>query len=162
MGPEARALTYLHRVIRADHAIVAVSDSGRLLGLAGFKTAQGSFAAGSADEMRASYGIFGGTWRARLLGWLSDEIDNENFLLDGLCVIADGRGQGIGSSLMGAIAAEARLRGYASVRLDVIESNERARALYHRLGYVVTKRADIGMLRHVFGFRAAVTMVRQL
>jgi ribosomal protein S18 acetylase RimI-like enzyme len=162
MGPQDRALAYLHRVIRADHAIIAVSDSGRLLGLAGFKTPQGSFAAGNADEMRASYGIFGGTWRARLLGFLSDEIDNENFLLDGLCVVSDRHGQGIGSALMSAIAAEARLRGYASVRLDVIESNTRALALYHRLGFVEIKRAEIGVLRHVFGFRAAVTMVRQL
>ena len=162
MGPEVLALAYLHRVIRADHAIVAVSDSGRLLGLAGFKTPLGSFAAGSPDEMRASYGIFGGTWRARLLGRLSDEVDNANFLLDGLCVASDHRGQGIGSALMSAIGAEARLRGYGSVRLDVIESNDRAQALYHRLGFVETKRQQIGILRHVFGFQAAVTMVRQL
>ncbi len=162
MGPEARALAYLHRVIRADHAIVAISDSGRLLGIAGFKTPQGSFAAGTPDEMRASYGIFGGTWRARLLGFLSDEIDNENFPLDGLCVVDDRHGQGIGSALMGAIAAEARLRGYGAVRLDVIDGNTRAQALYHRLGFVETRRAEIGLLRHIFGFRAAVTMVRQL
>ena len=162
MGPEPRALAYLHLVIRADHAVIAMSDSGRLLGLAGFKTPQGSFAAGSPAEMRASYGPFGGTWRARLLGYLSDEIDNENFLLDGLCVVADQRGHGIGSALMGAIAAEARLRGYGSVRLDVIDSNKRAQALYDRLGFVVTKRAEIGILRHIFGFRAAVTMIRQV
>ena len=162
MGPEPRALAYLHLVIRADHAVIAMSDSGRLLGLAGFKTPQGSFAAGSPAEMRASYGTLGGTWRARLLGYLSDEIDNQNFLLDGLCVVADQRGKGIGSALMGAIAAEARLRGYGSVRLDVIDSNKRAQALYDRLGFVVTKRAEIGILRHIFGFRAAVTMIRQV
>jgi ribosomal protein S18 acetylase RimI-like enzyme len=162
MGPEVRALAYLHRVIRADHAIIALSDAGQLLGLAGFKTPQGSFAAGSPDEMRASYGAFGGTWRSRLLGRLSDEVDNENFLLDGLCVVQDQRGKGIGTALMRAIAAEARLRGYASVRLDVIESNWRAQALYQRLGYVETRRAEIGILRHVFGFKAAVTMVRHI
>lgn len=162
MGPKDRALVYLNRVIRADHAIAAISDSGRLLGLAGFKTPQGSFAAGSPAEMRASYGSFGGTWRAHLLGFLSDEIDNDNFLLDGICVAADRHGQGIGSALMSAIAAEARLRGYASVRLDVVEGNERARALYERLGFVETRRTNIGPLRHIFGFRAASTMVRQL
>lgn len=160
MGPEARALAYLRQVIRADHAIVAISDQGRLLGLAGFRTPQGSFAAGGAEALRDSYGIIGGTWRARLLGWLSSEIDNENFLLDGLCVVPDMRSLGLGTALMGAIEAEARLRGYPSVRLDVIEANTRARALYHRLGYVETQRQDIGLLRHVFGFAASITMIR--
>jgi ribosomal protein S18 acetylase RimI-like enzyme len=63
---------------------------------------------------------------------------------------------------MGAIAAEARLRGYPAVRLDVIDSNGRAEALYRRLGFVETKRQHIGILRHVFGFDTAVTMVRQV
>ena len=162
MGPQALALAYLDRVIRADHAIVAVADSGRLLGLAGFKTPQGSFAAGGPADMRASYGVLGGAWRARLLGWLSSEVDNANFLLDGLCVVPELRGQGIGAALMAAIAAEARLRGYGAVRLDVVDSNWRAQALYERLGYVETQRQDIGLLRHVFGFRSAVTMVRKL
>ena len=162
MGPEPRALDYLQRVIRGDHAIIAVSDAGRLLGIAGFKTPQASFAAGSPDEMRDTYGTFGGTWRARLLGWLSSEVDNENFLLDGLCVVPDLRSQGLGAALMGAIAAEARLRGYASVRLDVVEGNRRAQALYRRLGYVETQRQSIGLLRHVFGFTQAITMIRQL
>lgn len=162
MGPRPRALRYLCQVIRADHVIVALSQDDRLLGLAGFKTPRGSFAAGGAAEMAAVYGAFGSLWRSQLLAWLADEVDNENFLLDGLCVGAESRGQGIGSALMAAIAAEAQLRGYSGVRLDVIDSNRRARALYRRLGYAEIRQHDIGLLRHVFGFRAAVTMVRQL
>ena len=61
---------------------------------------------------------------------------------------------------MAAICAEARLRGYESVRLDVVDSNWRAQALYLRLGFVETQRQHIGMLRHVFGFQSAITMVR--
>ncbi len=162
MGPEVRALAYLQQVIRPDHALIALSDDGRLLGLAGFKTPRASFAAGGPQELRATYGILGSLWRARLMQQLSQEIDNENFLLDGLCVAPEARGQGLGTALMAAIAAEARLRGYPAVRLDVVDSNWRALNLYQRLGYVERQRQNIGLLRFAFGFTFAITMVKQV
>ena len=160
MGPDARAHAFLARVMRADHALVARDATGALLGLAGFKTPQGSFAGGSWSDMRAIYGLAGLAWRLPLLALLSREVDNDRFLLDGICVAPAARGLGVGSALMAAIEDEARARGYAYVRLDVIDTNWRARALYERLGYMGIKTAPLGPLRHVFGFDAAVTMVK--
>jgi ribosomal protein S18 acetylase RimI-like enzyme len=160
MGPDARAHAFLARVMRADHALVARDATGALLGLAGFKTPQGSFAGGSWSDMRAVYGLAGLAWRLPLLALLSREVDNDRFLLDGICVAPAARGLGVGSALMAAIEDEARARGYAYVRLDVIDTNWRARALYERLGYMGIKTAPLGPLRHVFGFDAAVTMVK--
>jgi ribosomal protein S18 acetylase RimI-like enzyme len=160
MGPDARAHAFLARVMRADHALVARDATGALLGLAGFKTPQGSFAGGSWSDMRAVYGLAGLAWRLPLLALLSREVDNDRFLLDGICVAPAARGLGVGSALMAAIEDEARARGYAYVRLDVIDTNWRARALYERLGYIGIKTAPLGPLRHVFGFDAAVTMVK--
>ena len=160
MGPDARAHAFLARVMRADHALVARDETGALLGLAGFKTPQGSFAGGSWTDTRAVYGLAGLAWRLPLLALLSREVDNDRFLLDGICVAPAARGLGVGSALMAAIEDEARARGYAYVRLDVIDTNWRARALYERLGYMGIKTAALGPLRHVFGFDAAVTMVK--
>ena len=160
MGPEPRALRFLVRAIRADQAIIAVGPDGQLLGIAGFKTPHGGFASGQASDLRAVYGAFGAWWRKTLLSWLSNDVDNERFLLDGLCVDAPARGQGLGAALLNAICAEAHRRGYSAVRLDVIETNRPAIALYHRLGFEVTARQDIGLLRHVFAFSYALTMVR--
>lgn len=160
MGPDARAHRFLERVMRGDHAFVALDDKGRLLGLAGFKTPAGSFAGGEVGDMRAVYGWAGAAWRMRLLSLLSHEVDNERFLLDGICVVQPARGLGVGSALMAAIEAEARGRGYDQVRLDVIDTNWRAKALYERLGYRAIKTDRIGLLRFVFGFEAAVTMVK--
>jgi len=162
MGPQARALRFLDRAIRADQVIVALGPQGNLLGIAGFKTAKGSFASGQAQDLCAIYGIFGGWWRRTVLGWLSDEVDNDRFLLDGICVDAIARSQGVGAALLDAICGQARSRGYGAVRLEVIDSNWRAIALYKRLGFAVTRRQNIGQLRWVFGFSAALTMVRQL
>ncbi len=162
MGPDARALAFLNRVIRGDHVIIAQNDAGVLLGIVGFKTPHGAFADGDMRDLRAVYGLFGAFWRAGLLWMLEREVDNANFLLDGICVAKEARGMGVGTALLEAICDEARARGYQGVRLDVIDSNFRAKALYERRGFRVTKTAHIGPLRHVFGFSAATTMVRSL
>lgn len=161
MGPDTRALRFLQRVIRPDHAFI-VTDQGQLLGLAGFKSPEGSFAGGDWPDMRAIYGLSGLLWRAPLMALMSREVDNDNFLLDGICVAAHARSMGIGRALLTAIEDEARQRGYATVRLDVVNTNARARALYERQGYRVTKTDSIGLLRHVFRFDAAITMIKPL
>lgn len=159
MGPDALALRYLQRVIRPEHAFIARQD-GQLLGLAGFKSPEGSFAGGDWPDMRAVYGLSGVLWRAPLMALLPRDVDNQNFLLDGICVAANARSQGIGTALLGMIENEAHQRGYGAVRLDVVDTNHRARALYHRLGYTEAKTDRIGLLRHIFHFDAAITMIK--
>lgn len=161
MGPKRLALAYLHRVMRADHVIIA-EHAGRLVGLAGFKSPRGAFADGGWDDLRAIYGRFGAIWRLALLAALTREVDNRRFLVDGICVTRDHRGQGIGEALVEALCSEARQRGYAAIRLEVIDTNVRARALYERLGFRTVKRDELGLLRHAFGFSSAATMVREL
>lgn len=160
LGPEPCALAFLDRAMRGDHCLAAVAHDGRLLGIAGFRTDLGSFAGGSPADLHAVYGWAGGFWRARLLGMLGDAGEGRQFLLDGLCVLPEARGQGVGRALIAAICAEAARRGHDTVRLDVVDTNLRARALYERLGFRAVRTARIGLLRHVFRFSAATTMVR--
>lgn len=162
LGPERLALALLNRVMRNDHAIVAVSDQGALLGMVGFKSPEGAFAGGGFADLRHVYGMAGATWRVALLWLLERELDNDRFLMDGICVADFARGQGVGTALLDAIYTEGRKRGYPSVRLDVIDTNARARALYERQGFAPTRTSHIGLLRLVFGFSAATTMVRPL
>lgn len=161
MGPDSRALRYLERIIQADHAIAALKD-GVLVGMIGFKTPQGSFADGSLADMRAVYGAGGVAWRMPLLWALSHEVDNDRFLIDGIAVDRDHRGGGIGTALIDAACDLGRGKGYGAIRLDVIDTNWRAKALYARLGFKVDKTSSIGPLRHVFGFACATTMVKEL
>ena len=161
MGPESRALRYLEATLRADHAFVALQGD-RLVGIAGFKTPSGSFAGGTLAEMRAAYGVIGAAWRSWLLSRLSQEVDNRRFLIDGICVAPDQRGRGIGSLLIEALCDEGLRRGYEEIRLEVIDTNWRARSLYARRGFAVVKSEPIGLLRWIFGFAAATTMVRRL
>lgn len=162
MGPEPRALRYFERVIQPQFAVAALDDAGKLLGMAGFKTPLGSFAGGNGADIRAIYGILGSAWRIPLLWFLGREVDNARFLLDGICVARDARSMGIGSALMTSICDEARLRGYSTVRLDVVDTNWRAKQLYERLGFVSEKTTSIGLLRLAFGFRSATTMIKHI
>lgn len=160
MGPRDKALIFLETTLSPDHAICAHDADGTLLGVAGFKTAQGALVGGGFSEMARVYGLIGAAWRLTLLSALARDTENRRFLLDGIFVAPQARGRGVGTLLLDAIAAEAITRGYHEVRLDVIEGNDRARALYEREGFRAIKTQSTGLLRFVFGFRSATTMVR--
>ncbi|WP_103257306.1 GNAT family N-acetyltransferase [Tabrizicola aquatica] len=162
MGPEDRALAFFSRVIRTDLCFAALDGDGRLVGIAGYKTPAGSFAGGSWADLTAVYGPFGGRWRGWLLWALNREVDNDRFLIDGISVTRSLRSQGIGSLLLAALCDEAKGRGYPAIRLDVIDTNWRARALYQRHGFIAAGSQRLGLLAHLFGFASSTTMVRPL
>jgi ribosomal protein S18 acetylase RimI-like enzyme len=162
LGPDAKAIAFFQRVIRTDHCLAALDETGALIGVAGFKTVSGSFAGGGWDDLVAIYGRFGGRWRGGILWALNREIDNDRFLVDGICVARHKRGNGVGSLLLAGLYDEAARRGYHSIRLDVVDANWRARALYERQGFMATRTETLGLLRHVFGFASSTTMVRPL
>jgi GNAT superfamily N-acetyltransferase len=55
--------------------------------------------------------------------------------VNGLAVVADRRGEGIGTALLNAIETEARLRGFAAIGLGVGLDNDKAERLYRRLEF---------------------------
>ena len=147
--------------LRSDRVISAYRDTG-LLGVAGFKRdGVGFFDLKLADLTRV-YGRWGGTWRGLLLSLLERGEKPGELLMDGICVDPDARGAGIGTRLLDAIEAEARASGATAIRLDVIDSNPRARALYDRRGFMAVGTERLGPLRHVFGFASATRMHKQI
>ena len=162
MGPKYRALIYINRVMRSDHGICAHDAQGRLIGVAGFKTAQGALVGGTFTDIRKVYGWVGAAIRVSLMGALERDTENERFLMDGIFVTAAAQGQGVGTALLDAVCAEAANRGFAEVRLDVINTNPRARALYERRGFVAGEVQQLGPLKHIFNFESATMMIRQV
>jgi len=162
LGPKYRALAFVKAVLRHDHGICALDDQGRLLGVAGYKTTQGAMVGGAFHDLRRVYGWVGAGVRILLLAALERDTENDRFLMDGLFVAPEARGQGVGTALLDAVADEARRRGYTEVRLDVVDTNPRAKALYQQQGFKEIKTDKIGVLRFLFGFRSATTMVKQV
>lgn len=162
MGPDDRALQFFTATMAPNHAICAFDGNNRLVGLAGFKTSDGSLTGGNMHDIARVYGWIGGTWRALLLSALEREVTPGVLLMDGICVDAAARGQGVGSALLAAIKDHGRQSGLGSVRLDVIDNNRRARALYERQGFSAVGTSRTGFLRPVFGFREATAMACSL
>lgn len=162
LTPEDKALAFLRRVADPNFAISALSPEGRLLGVAGFKTEEGGFMGGELSDMQAVFGTLGGIWRGLCLSALERPVAPGILLMDGIMVDPAARGQGIGQRLLTAIKERAGDLGCNRVRLDVIDTNPRARALYAREGFVAAETAQLGPLRHLFGFRAATTMTYAL
>lgn len=160
LGPAPRAETYLALALRPDHALVARDDTGSVTGVAGFRTARGSFLPVDHRALAAVHGRFGGALRAGALALLVADSDGARFLVDGIAVAETARGQGVGSALVAALLAEARQRGHAVIRLDVVPENPRARALYERLGFVATGGGQSRIAAVLFGHRRWITMER--
>jgi ribosomal protein S18 acetylase RimI-like enzyme len=162
MGPRRKAIAFFESALNPSHALCARDADGTLLGVAGFKTIDGALVGGTMTNMARVYGWPGALWRVALLAALERDTENARFLMDGLFVAPSARGRGVGSELLSAVANEARRRGYTELRLDVIEGNDRARALYEREGFQAVATQSTGLLRHIFGFRYATTMVLRL
>lgn len=158
MKPEAKAKAFLYRAVDPDHAISAISAQGELIGVAGYKTRTGSFVGGGIADLCQVYGWFGGLWRGLLLSVLDRANEPGTLLMDGIFVSSQARGQGVGTALLDAIKHRAQALGCDHVRLDVIDINPRARALYERQGFVAGETEDAWPFNHIFGFRAATRM----
>lgn len=157
MGPDARGIAFFTRIVNPEFALTAVSD-GKVLGVAGFKTSKGALTGGGFRDLVRVYGWFGATWRGLFLSLLERDLSDGCLLMDGICVTENARGQGVGGALLQAIKDEAAARGLDEVRLDVIDTNPRARALYERQGFVAGETEHLGPLKRVFGFSSSVAM----
>lgn len=162
LRPEERALRLVCKILDPNFAFSAVSRDGELLGLAGFKTSAGGFSGGDLSDLTSTYGLFGGVWRGIVLELFERPLKRDELLMDGIFVHPDARGKGVGTLLLEAIVDEARRRNLSSVRLDVIDVNARARALYERVGFVAGATEETGLLADFLGFRSATTMIRTL
>jgi len=162
LGRDDRALRFLVAVMRPDLCIAAIDGDGGLLGVAGFHLDGASFIGGDVSDLRRAYGALGALWRAPLLALFERAPAPEEMLMDGVVVAPAARGRGIGGALIEELAMVARDKGFTRMRLEVVDANPRARALYLRRGFVTQSVRRAPYLRPLFGFGASETIVRPL
>ncbi|PJN27959.1 GNAT family N-acetyltransferase [Kitasatospora sp. CB02891] len=160
LGPPDRGRAFLAAHLQHDRGVVALDGTGRVLGVAGYYLAGRGLTGGSARDVLSAFGVLGGLPRLALLALLTRRAAEDELVMDGICVAAAQRGAGIGSLLLHEIFAVAAEQARARVRLDVIDTNPRARALYERHGFRAAHTHRTPFLRNPMGFGAVTTMHR--
>jgi ribosomal protein S18 acetylase RimI-like enzyme len=139
----------------------AADAVGRVLGVAGFQHGGQSFVNFSASALMREFGWLSGALRYGMTLLFDRKPHKDELQMDGIAVHNDARGMGVGTQLITALEAFAVQHGYQGVRLDVVDTNPRARRLYERLGFVAQHTATYPFLRFI-GFTAITTMVKAL
>ena len=158
-------VAYLARVLDGDHAAAAIRGT-ELVGMIGLSSRAGPYRGGLLDipwDPRPFRDLLGfvGALRASLgLRFAEHRPASDELYVDGVAVSPVVRGQGIGSRLLMEAEVIARECGLRWLRLDVIDTNPRAQALYERLGYRVTRVEKTQWMERWTGFGAIISMER--
>ncbi len=160
-----KRVAYLARVLDGDHAVAAIRGA-ELVGMIGLGSRAGPYRGGLLDipwDPRPFRDLLGfvGALRASLgLRFAEHRPAEDELYVDGVAVSPVVRGQGIGSRLLREAEVIAGECGLRWLRLDVIDTNPRAQALYERLGYRVTRVEKTYGMERWTGFGAIISMER--
>ena len=158
IGRGERAEAFLVSVMNPANAISAIGPGGALLGVAGFHDESGGFIGGVFADMRKSFGLFSALWRWALLSLFERAAEEGELLLDGIVVAQSARREGLGGAILDFVAGHARANDRTSLRLEVVDANPRARALYRKKGFTKVASSRSLLMRPLFGFTSAETM----
>ncbi len=143
-----------------EFSFVALYEN-QIVGIVGFQTNNGSFTDGiSYIDLIKKLGLWAGNWAAFIFYFYEREPANGELILDGIAVHPDFRGKGIGTKLLESIVLHAGENDYNKVKLDVIDTNTKARKLYEGQGFKHSKTEHFPYLRWLLGFGGSTTLER--
>lgn len=160
VADKEKRIQLLEHCMMLEYAIGAFYKE-QLVGLAGFHTQNGHLTGGQIglSGMIKLLGIWKGIKAAIILSAFSRKAKQAELLMDGIAVTPSGRGKGIGSRLLDEIKQYAKDNQFDRVRLDVIDTNPKAKQLYQRMGFEVTKTDHFPRLKGYLGFGGVDTMI---
>ncbi len=161
LGSKAHAVSILARDIESDQAIVALRG-GDLAGLAGIQHNRKPFLNVHFSTLVDEYSLFPALYRGFIASFYRRPYRPGELVMDGIAVDERLRGQGVGTRLLQAVIEFAAKHDYHTVRLDVVDTNPKARALYEKMGFVATVTHRYPFTRRWMGFSASTTMIRRI
>jgi ribosomal protein S18 acetylase RimI-like enzyme len=160
LGRSAQGIAVLIDGLEPSRAIAAM-DGDELVGLVGLHYDGRAFTRLGARSLLRHLGV-AGVPRLLPLLLLAGRPPSSELRIDGIAVRHDRRGAGIGTLLLREAAARARSVGIEVIRLEVVDTNPRARSLYEREGYVAVRTEHTPYLRRAMGFGSVTTMERRV
>ena len=140
------------------YAIGAFREDG-LIGIAGFNAVRGSLTGDlTYRDLISELGFFKGNRAALVFSLYERKPQPRELVMDGIAVRSDARGMGVGKRLLEEIRQYAESHDFNRVRLDVIDTNPRARKLYERFGFQAVRTERFPQLKRFLGFGGVTTM----
>lgn len=140
----------------------AVAD-GRVLGVAGLDYGSRHFMRLRWQALRREFGVPGslGRW---IFSWMStlQPQGRKTMRIAVIAAAAEARGRGVGTALLENIFTFARAQGFTRLRLEVVNTNPRARALYERQGFQALFYFPTGIITRRGGFTGFTMMEKRL
>lgn len=165
IGSAEKVQAIFENTMNSDYCLCAYDENDNLLGIAGFQIGKCGFIDMKLNDFIKLFGILKGIWKAILIDIIftrEPESDNE-LLMDGIAVDSNYRGQGIGTQLFDSLIKYGEEEGYKFIKLDVIDRNPRAKALYEKIGFEAVKYEKVPkIISNRIGVTGVTSMVKKV
>ena len=155
------SINILTDLLNSEQTIYAVQD-GVLVGFAGIQHGNKRLFKNSLQPFIKQLGFVRGLSVAFALSLFDRPYKDSELLMDGICVDKNMRGQGVGSLLLEGVYEFAKKNNYKTIRLDVVDTNPKARKLYEKIGFEAISSHNYPFIKSLMGFSASTTLVRKV
>ena len=132
---------------------IGAFQNSELVGIAGYHGKSGSLTSGiTYKALLDELGFLKGNRATLVFSAYERKVEKQELLMDGIAVRSDIRGLGVGSGLLGEIIRLAEEYKYRYVRLDVIDTNQKAKKLYQRHGFQTISTERFSYLKWLLQF----------
>ncbi len=147
-----QALRILRQSMDLSKGYYALDNQGNLLGLVGLGFREGGFVKYKWDLLLKEFGFLGAVMRKVIKFFEAPRLKKGHMRIEGIVVTERAQGKGIGTALLNEVFEQAKQEDFQAIHLEVINTNPRARDLYHRLGFKDTGKVFYGPLTLKAGF----------
>lgn len=156
-GSQSKSFAVIRKYLNTSNILVA-RKQGKIVGTAGVKYGSVNWLTMSVANAFKEFGL--SLLRVAVTGLpLMARNSKKTLLIDILAVSAKARGKGIGTKMLCHLVSFARTKGLNKIRLYVVNTNERAKLLYEKMGFRVTKiHRLLWPWKSIFGLRWSYEM----
>ena len=162
LGSKSEIVTLVAAYLRDDRMLVALKG-GVVVGCAGLEHSGKGFIKISFREAVRTLGLNAFLIVIFHFVMIFSRASPCQVHVQALAVSEKERGKGIGSKLLEASIDYARSKGFSQVKLEVTDTNPRARRLYERIGFIKTNARNIPYpFSRIIGIGRVIEMIYRL
>ncbi len=162
LSPRDKGISLIANSINPDYGLVVLQND-ELVGIGGAKDIKGELIQVGLNTWLRTYHIR--VFQIMVVSGLFwfRRVQPNVLWVDNLSVVASAQGQGIGTKMIQEFIRYGRERGYRTLKLEVINANMRAKALYEHIGFEITEYTAVPLpWSHLLGFTGFYRMTYSL